>query len=91
MSDLTEWLRKQIERDRVEAAQGISDNSPSEVLAQCEAHTAILDRYERARDTGQRGLYTEWERAQVEALEYAVEATGLVYQHRPGYRPEWRP
>jgi hypothetical protein len=68
----------------------IATHSPRDVLAQCEAHTAILDRYERARDAGQRGLYTEWEQAQVEALEFAVDAVALAYQHRPGYQEAWR-
>lgn len=91
MTVLSRWIRRQIARERAEAEAGHSDNAPSEVLAICEAHTAILVRYERARAAGQRGPSTEWERAQVEALEFAVEAVGLAYQHRPGYRDEWRP
>lgn len=73
-----------------DAARHIVRHDPRTVLAQCDAHTAILDRYERAREAGHQGRYTEWELAQLEAFEAAVEIVALAYRHHPGYREEWR-
>jgi hypothetical protein len=57
-------------------------HDPRDVLAQCEAHTAILDRVEAAL----RQPDSAWD------VGYAVlHALALAYQHRPGYRPEWTP
>lgn len=53
-------------------------------LAQCEAHTAILDRYERA----------DKENHAPDAYSLAddlLRALALAYQHRPGYQDMWRP
>jgi uncharacterized protein DUF6221 len=53
------------------------------VLAQCEAHTAILDRYEHV---------VRWipASAAVAVLRDVVLMVGLAYQRQPGYREEWR-
>lgn len=59
--------------------------NPKDEIAQCDAHTAILDRYEHERQR------FDSELLRLEALEDAVRAAGLAYQHRPGYREEWRP
>lgn len=72
-------------------AEHIAERDPRDTLAQCEAHTAILDRHDRLREAGQSGLYTEWELAQVQLSEDIVDLVALAYQHCPGYLEEWRP
>lgn len=59
---------------------------PAAVLAQCEAHTAILDRWEH--------VHSEPGISGPDLLNLADEmlaALALAYQHCPGYREEWRP
>jgi hypothetical protein len=58
-------------------------HSPRAVLAQCEAHTAILDSYDAEMEDG--------DYLTLCGLGAAVDALTLAYRHRPGYRPEWRP
>src|ERR1041384_2763803 len=68
MDDIMRWLREQIARDRAEAEKGVSDTAPSAVLAQCEAHTAILDEHAPRREHTVDGdlvcstcVYTGWD------------------------------
>jgi hypothetical protein len=87
-------------------AAHIAEHDPRTVLAQCDAHEAILNehtpRVDRDGDQvcttcvyfgddedegGNRFRYREhddWPCSTVRAL-------ALAYQHRPGYREEWRP
>lgn len=70
---------------------------PAAVLAQCEAHTRILDEYETVREhwtidklKGEldldSGLVVDFAR-----LTQMARFVALAYQHNPGYREEWRP
>jgi hypothetical protein len=94
MPDLIEWLRGCIEHDRTEAEAGISDNSPSGVLAQCEAYTAILDRVVPSVDEMDDQIEREWgsyEQGSHEVSELLVKLLASTYRGYPGYRDEWRP
>jgi hypothetical protein len=51
-----------------------------EVLAQCEARTALLEVADSMASSG------DWYYP-----DHVLKALALAYQHRPGYRPEWRP
>ncbi len=53
---------------------------PPRVLAQCEAHTAILDATEDAQSNGEWGY-----------PDRILKALALAYQHCDGYREEWKP
>lgn len=53
-------------------------HDPRTVLAQCEAHAALLDYAEELDDKGDRD-------------EHLIRLVGLTYQHCSGYREEWRP
>lgn len=55
---------------------------PKRVLAQCKAHTAILDRVEAAL----RQPDSAWDVGNA-----VLHALALAYQHRPGYDARWRP
>ncbi|WP_367128301.1 DUF6221 family protein [Saccharothrix sp. HUAS TT1] len=77
-------------------------NEPRAALAQCEAHTAILD-YADAMARPQVAMLAEELPADLAALVPSVTAAAevgashlralvaLAYQHRPGYREEWKP
>lgn len=75
-----------IQTDHADIGRFVEDNSPRTALAQCEAHTALLDVVDDQRDSvyGEPGefLPDEWARV--------VRLLALAYQHRPGYRQEWR-
>lgn len=64
---------------------------PRAVLAQCEAHTAILDLHVNEScpeaDTPC-DVCGEWDE---DWPCDTLRATALAYQHNPGYREEWRP
>lgn len=67
---------------------------PAAELALCDAHTAILDLYERAalRPESQAVAHNNTvDRGYREALEDAVKCVGLAYQHNDGYDERWRP
>jgi hypothetical protein len=100
------WLRdKGID---IANAVHIAGQHPRTVLAQCEAHTAILAvhntplvlhpddppslwKYEERCCLGC-GFDSREERVTPEINDCpTLRATGLAYQHRPGYREEWRP
>jgi hypothetical protein len=57
------------------------------VLAQCEAHTAILDLHSDQHDCIGSLDSLEWPPRPCPTLR----ALASAYQHRPGYREEWRP
>lgn len=61
-------------------AEHIALNDPRTVLAQCEAHTALLALAKHARAAA------GWAYA-----EPIVEVVASAYRHSPGYRPEWKP
>lgn len=83
-------------------ADHIVRHDPRAVLAQCEAHTRILDAVQRYLD-GHPGpctnegvefddsceLHIEWNKTALEP--YSARLVGLAYQYWPGYREEWRP
>ncbi|GAA1281458.1 DUF6221 family protein [Saccharothrix xinjiangensis] len=87
------WLREQIAETEKDVREGpewpLWAILPSrmaariaDVLAQCEAHTAVLDHYERA----EQGMHSP------DAYELAdglVLAVALAYRHRPGYHAQW--
>lgn len=85
----------------VEEAAHIAAAGPRTVLAQCEAHTAILDEHSGVEvaslDRDTRGqTFTVCRRCRVGERQVVHpcptrRAVGLAYQHRPGYREEWRP
>lgn len=55
---------------------------PAAVLAQCEAHTALLDLAHLVLGADQRN----------DLLRYQMlRGIALAYRHNPGYREEWRP
>lgn len=73
-------------------------NDPRATLAECEAHTALLDRHHLVYDE-EHGLfcngcgYNAIERPRTKgSLNHCptVRAVALAYQHNPGYREEWR-
>jgi hypothetical protein len=106
VGDLMAWLREQIAevQRRAEREQAATyaaacldaNHDPRDVIAQCEAHTAILDLYGVVSDpanadrTDDRGVLLSHPIAR-RRMRDAVRAVGLAYQHRPGYREEWRP
>jgi hypothetical protein len=83
-------------------AEHIVRHDPQAVLAQCAAHTAILDAVERylighpgpctnegVEHDASCDLHTEWNKTALKP--YAAQLVGLAYQHCPDYRQEWRP
>lgn len=105
MDDLIAWIREQIGKLRAEAEQGTSDDTPSEVLAQCDSTTAVLDRYVEAAESERDYVEIEWpahlegrgrvERAQAAGraagLRTAVRCAALAFQHHAGYQERWKP
>lgn len=76
-------------RENLELVVRFNPNAVAEraraVLAQCEAHTRILDRYEHV---------VRWltpDGSAVAVLRDVVHLVALAYQYCPGYRPEWKP
>lgn len=61
-------------------------NDPRSAVAECDAHTAILDLH--LLDSGGTELCNDCRDPYPCGT---VRALGLAYQHRPGYREEWRP
>lgn len=86
VAELVAWMWDVVTRDADEARAGISDNSPSEVLAQCEATAAVLDEWVSINHPDTRMAPDAFYVADV-----MVGALGLAYQHRPGYQEAWRP
>lgn len=103
LDELVTWLREQIHWTRTTATDAATEwvtgpdgdemagevtsilvgahivlNDPRAVLAQCEAHTAMLAHALELDDKGDQD-------------EHLVGLLALAYQHRPGYREEWRP
>jgi hypothetical protein len=75
-----------------ETADHIALNDPAAVLAQCEAHTAILDRCAELLDLA--GPYygdVDYRPACNLVEDTVLPGLALAYRHRPGYREEWRP
>lgn len=66
-------------------------NDPQAAVADCEAHTAILDLYEPVKAYDNLDESYEHATGRACGLGEAVRAIGLAYQHRPGYRQVWRP
>lgn len=69
-------------------------NDPRAMLAQCESHTAILDLWhgtKTAVEAADGTVLASAARVRLGAYDRAVKALGLAYQHRPGYREEWKP
>lgn len=80
----------------------IARHDPRDALAQCEAHTAILDLHVPANEEplpeGYPMRFICNTCGSGEVHEYpvvwpcdTVRVLALTYQHRPGYREEWRP
>lgn len=91
MDELVAWLREQIAAKRREAEEWPDNlterwhNVPSVsiqgVLAECDAHTEILDLC----------TTTDWGDGYTEAYRDVVRLLAVPYAGRPGYREEWRP
>lgn len=107
MNDLVTWLRAQIadaERTARDDQWGrphgpgcgiTADVCPGcdctywrDVLAQCEAHTALLDSYAEHIAMPE---YTPYVKGRRDKALHDLRLLALAYQHRPGYREEWRP
>ncbi|GHH57886.1 DUF6221 family protein [Lentzea cavernae] len=67
------------------AGEHIALHDPVAVLAQCDAHEAILNECVRVRDVHFSDDFTADHLA-----EAVIRQLGLAYQHRPGFREEWR-
>jgi uncharacterized protein DUF6221 len=67
-------------RDNKAVRQHRGLNDPRAVLAQCEAHTALLDLLERE-------LHDD---ADDDTAQLMVRTLASAYQHRSGFREEWR-
>lgn len=65
----------------------ISLHDPRAVLDECEAHTAIVDRCVEEVDAWTIGV----NESGPEVADFTLRALALAYQHRPGFREEWRP
>ncbi|GAA3878088.1 hypothetical protein GCM10022243_48470 [Saccharothrix violaceirubra] len=84
MHDIARWLRDQISAD-------------ADVLAMCDAHAAILAvHYVDEKDPASECvgcLTTRWREPWAPNINECptLRALALAYQHRPGYREEWRP
>jgi len=86
------WLRAQIAALRAEAEASHSDDTAEfdAVLAQCEAHTKLLDLIEQSA-VPEIKLTPEADETDFVAifLDYKmgdfIDAVGLAYQHHPGY------
>lgn len=63
-------------------AEHIGTHSPRDALAQCEAHAGLLDLLV---------LVLGADRRMDGVRNQGLRALALAYQHRPGYREEWRP
>lgn len=74
-------------------AAHIAEHDPRAVLAQCDAHEAILNGYAKlvADDAATRYGDPDARSAFCAYEEVVLPALALAYQHRPGYREEWRP
>ncbi|SER95498.1 hypothetical protein SAMN05216188_11868 [Lentzea xinjiangensis] len=70
-------------------------HDPRTVLAQCDAHEAILDLFEYVCDSSndqrsdEQGVLMSNPVAR-RRMRDVVRRLGLAYRHRPGYRDEWR-
>lgn len=62
-------------------------NEPRAVLAQCEANTALLDSYAEHLALPE---YTPYVKGRRDKALHDIRLLALAYQHRPGYREEWR-
>jgi hypothetical protein len=80
-------------------AEHIVRHDPQAVLAQCEAHTRLLNVAEGMATPdealiapfGQSVSLTQVRGAAVVASSHMIALVGLAYQYWPGYREEWKP
>lgn len=98
MDDLVTWLREQIAEDRAAVEVGRSPHAHgcdhvecccdqgATVLAQCDAHEALLALH--VINQGACDVCGEWD---YDWPCKTLRILALAYQHRPGYREEWRP
>lgn len=78
--------RTYVDDDTRAADDYIECFGPKRMLAQCDAHTSLVDRCVRLRDVHTSDDFTAYRFAKE-----VMQTLGLAYQHRPGYREEWRP
>ncbi|ANZ35240.1 hypothetical protein BBK82_03280 [Lentzea guizhouensis] len=84
--------------DSTEDALHIVRHDPRVVLAQCAAHEALLDEHWDVNEgdcatcvTGKWGYPTHGGSSPQRYPCKTIRIVALAYQHRPGYREEWRP
>lgn len=96
--EMVAWLRAVILADKerwwaFRATFAVGGGSLGlDAIARCEAEVAILDEYEARHNDVILMLGPDCERQREWAgLRLAVRLLGSGYQHRPGYREEWKP
>jgi hypothetical protein len=76
----------------LEDARHIARHDPNEVIADCDAKLALLESHYDYRGVCPRCF--DWENKPVQRERFPCEVIRLLaqgYQHRDGYRDEWRP
>ena len=85
MRELLPWLRAQIAALRSEAPNRLYRRR-REMLAQCEAHDAVLALWDRTESEA-----SILPPAALILADEMVTAIAVAYRNNPGYREEWRP
>ncbi|WP_282790954.1 DUF6221 family protein [Streptomyces sp. CC224B] len=64
---------------------------PARALREIECKRRVLTEYVKEARVMERGHRTGWTEGGQAVRKHLIKAWALAFEHRPGYRPEWRP